>query len=159
VPLLAVTLRPAVSAAADALSRLALRSKGHWGYDDEFLGTCRAELTLRPEQCDSVHTVVAGRGDALLGFYRLAGEAPVAELADLFVDPTAIGRGVGATLLADAVDRARALGTSRLVIDADPHAAGFYLRMGARRVGSVASSSIVGRELPRLELVIDPAGG
>jgi GNAT superfamily N-acetyltransferase len=159
VPPLAVTLRPAVPAEADALSRLALRSKRHWGYDEEFLAACRVELTLRPEQCDGVHTVVAARGDVLLGFYRLAGAAPVAELADLFVDPMAIGRGVGATLLADAVDRARALGVSRLVIDADPHAAGFYVRMSARRIGSVASGSVVGRELPRFELVIDLAGG
>ncbi len=95
----------------------------------------------------------------MVGFYRLAGEAPVAELAGLFGDPVAIGHGVGATLLADAVDRARALGVSRLVIDADPNAAGFYVRMGARRVGSVASSSIVDRELPRFELVTDPGGG
>jgi GNAT superfamily N-acetyltransferase len=159
VPPVAVTLRPAVPREAEALSRLAVRSKGHWGYDEEFLEACRGQLMLQPEQCDGVHTVLAERGDALLGFYRLAGEAPVAELADLFVDPTAIGRGVGATLLADAVDRARALGVSRLVIDADPHAAGFYVRMGARRVGSVASSSIVGRELPRFELLVNPAGG
>jgi len=98
-----------------------------------------------------VHTVVAEHGEALLGFYRLTGEAPVAELADLFVDPMAIGRGVGATLLADAVD---------------PNAAGFYVRMGAfyvrmgaRRMGSVASGSVVGRELPRFGLVVDPGGG
>ena len=95
---------------------------------------------------------MAGRREVIVA-------APVAELADLFVDPTAIGRGLGATLLADAVDRARALGVSRLVIDADPHAAGFYVRMGARRVGSVASSSVAGRELPRFELVTDPGGG
>jgi hypothetical protein len=93
VPSVAVTLRPAVPGEADALSRLALRSKGHWGYDEDFLAACRVEPTLQPEQCDGVHTVVAEHGDALLGFYRLAGEAPVAELADLFVDPTAIGRG------------------------------------------------------------------
>jgi GNAT superfamily N-acetyltransferase len=149
-------VRPAVPAEAEALSRLALRSKGHWGYDDQFLAACRAELTVAPEQCDGVHLVVAEGGTALLGFYRLAGEAPVAELADLFVDPDAIGRGVGAALLADAVDRARALGISRLTIDADPHAEGFYARMGARRVGTVASGSIPGRELPRLELAVDP---
>ncbi len=154
-----MTLRPAVPGEADALSRLALRSKGHWGYDEKFLAACRVELTLQPQQCDGVHTVVAARGGALLGYYRLAGEAPVAELADLFVDLMAIGRGVGATLLADAVDRARALGVSRLVIDADPHAVGFYVRMGARRVGSVASGSVAGRELPRFELVMDPGGG
>ena len=106
-----------------------------------------------------MHTVVAERGDALPAFYRLVGEAPVAELAELFVDPMMIGRGVGATLLADAVDRARALGVSRLVIDADPHAAGFCVRMGALGSGSVASSSIVGKELPHCELVMDRAGG
>jgi GNAT superfamily N-acetyltransferase len=149
-------VRPAVPAEAEALSRLALRSKGHWGYDDQFLAACRAELTVAPEQCDGVHLVLAEGGTALLGFYRLAGEPPVAELADLFVDPDAIGRGVGAVLLADAVDRARALGISRLTIDADPHAEGFYARMGARRVGTVASGSIPGRELPRLELAVDP---
>jgi len=152
----AVSLRPAVPAEAGALSRLALRSKGHWGYDDEFLALCREELTLQPEQCDGVHIVVAEDGAALLGFYRLAGEAPVAELADLFVDPDAIGHGLGATLFADAVTCARALGISRLVIDADPNAEGFYARMGARRVGKVASGSIAGRELPRLELVVEP---
>jgi len=149
-----ITLRPAVPAEAGALSRLALRSKGHWGYDEEFLAACRAELTLRPEQCDGVHIVVAERGGILLGFHRLAGEPPVAELADLFVDPDAIGQGVGALLLADAVGRARALGISRLLIDADPHAEGFYAHLGARRIGSVASGSVPGRELPRLELVV-----
>jgi GNAT superfamily N-acetyltransferase len=154
-----VTLRPAVPAEADALTDLALRSKGHWGYDATFLAACRAELTVRPEQCDGAHTVVAESGGALLGFYRLAGEAPVAELADLFVDPTAIGQGVGATLLADAVDRARAVGVARLVIDSDPHAEEFYAHMGARRIGTVASGSIPGRELPRLELAVAPATG
>jgi len=152
-----VTLRPAVPAEAGALSRLALRSKAHWGYDEAFLDACRAELTVGPEQCDGVRTVVAHRGSDLLGFHRMAGEPPVAELADLFVDPAAIGQGLGATLLADAVERARALGVVRLVIDADPNAEGFYLRMGARRVGTVASGSIPGRELPRLELDVGRA--
>jgi GNAT superfamily N-acetyltransferase len=152
-------LRPAVPAEAEALSRLAVRSKGHWGYDDEFLAACRPELTLAPEQCDGEHVVVAEDATGLLGFYRLAGGPPVAELADLFVDPDAIGSGVGAALLADAVDRARADGISRLLIDADPHAEGFYARMGARRVGTVASGSIAGRELPRLELAVEPLTG
>jgi len=153
----ALTLRPAVPTEAESLSGLALRSKGHWGYDEQFLAACRAELTLRPEQCDGVHTVVAERDGRLLGFHRLAGEPPVAELADLFVDPDAIGQGIGAALLADAVGRARALGISRLLIDADPHAEAFYARLGARRIGSIASGSIPGRELPRLELLVEPA--
>ncbi|WP_245700178.1 hypothetical protein [Geodermatophilus siccatus] len=66
-PTLTVTPRPAVPNEADALSRLALRSKGHWGYDEEFLAACRVELTLQPEQCDGVHTVVAKRGTPCWG--------------------------------------------------------------------------------------------
>lgn len=45
---------------------------------------------------------------------------------------------------------ARALGLSSLLIDADPNAEGFYLRMGAERVGEVPSGSISGRMLPLL---------
>jgi hypothetical protein len=41
-----------------------------------------------------------------------------------------------------------------LDIEADPFAAGFYERMGARRIGTVASGVIPGRWLPlyRLDL-------
>lgn len=40
--------------------------------------------------------------------------APVCYLEDLFVDPTARGRGVGTALITDLIDRGKALGWSRL---------------------------------------------
>ena len=43
---------------------------------------------------------------------------------------------------------AAAAGAGRMVIQSDPHAEGFYLHMGARRVGERASDSIPGRVLP-----------
>ncbi|MFD5418404.1 GNAT family N-acetyltransferase [Streptomyces sp. NPDC127069] len=54
-----------------------------------------------------------------------------ARLGLLFVEPSAIGRGVGRLLYLDTVRRAASLGFRRLLIDADPHAAGFYRAMGA----------------------------
>jgi hypothetical protein len=48
------------------------------------------------------------------------------------------------------------LGISCLVIDADADAEGCYAHMDARRVGTVASGSIAGRELPRLALTVEP---
>lgn len=74
------------------------------------------------------------------------------QLAMLFVDQPFIGCGLGRVLLEDAVVSAMARGWSVLRIDADPGAEAFYLRMGARRVGEVASSAIPGRDLPLLEL-------
>ncbi|MEJ8640514.1 GNAT family N-acetyltransferase [Streptomyces sp. MS1.HAVA.3] len=47
------------------------------------------------------------------------------------MEPSAIGQGVGRLLYRDVLRRAVELGVRRLVIDSDPHAAGFYRAMGA----------------------------
>jgi GNAT superfamily N-acetyltransferase len=156
-----VIVRPARPDEAGEISGLALRSKGHWGYDAAFLEACRADLTIDPAWCDGLRLVVAEDGDRLLGYARVAGTAPVGELAGLFVDPVAIGTGVGGLLLRHATAVAAGLGMATLVIDSDPYAEPFYLHAGARRVGESVSTVDPGRRLPRLELVVRgsaPAG-
>lgn len=150
---LGLVLRPARPDEAALLSDLALRSKGHWGYDQAFLERCRAELTLRPGDLAPRRAVVAELAGRVIGFVTLEGEPPEGEIGALFVEPDAIGSGTGAgrALFAHAVSVARAAGFARLRIDADPDAEGFYLRMGARRVGEAPSGSVPGRVLPRLE--------
>lgn len=149
-----VLLRPARQAEAAQLTELALRSKGHWGYDAAFLAACRDELTIEAAQCDSLHVIVAERAGRVVGYYQVAGEPPRGELADLFVDPSAIGSGIGGALLRHARDQARFLGYELLTIDADPYAEAFYVRGGAVRSGETPSGSIPGRTLPRLELAV-----
>jgi GNAT superfamily N-acetyltransferase len=92
---------------------------------------------------------VAERDGVLVGFYALSSGTD-GELDACFVDPPAIGTGVGAMLLRDALTAARRRGWATLVLDADPGAEGFYLRHGARRIGGSPSGSIPGRVLPRL---------
>ena len=58
----------------------------------------------------------------------------VPDVALMFVDPSAIGGGAGRTLFEKAVRVARRLGYRRMAILADPNAAPFYQRMGARFV-------------------------
>lgn len=141
---------------AQSLSDLALRSKGHWGYGDDFLASCRAELTYTPADCTSGDMAVAYVGEDLAGLVRLTGSAPEGELQSLFVDPPWIGSGVGAALLAHALDEARRRGMTRVVLSADPGAESFYVRFGARRIGEIASGSIAGRVLPYMEFVLTP---
>jgi GNAT superfamily N-acetyltransferase len=156
-------LRPGRESEAAALSALALRSKGHWGYDQAFLEACRSELTLTAEQ--AAEATVAEVGGVAAGFALLAAADPdgdagerVGELAMLFVDPTHIGGGLGRLLLDAAVRTARDRRWSRLRVESDPGAEGFYLAAGAARVGTVPSGSVAGRELPLLELVLAPTG-
>ncbi|MES4908668.1 MULTISPECIES: GNAT family N-acetyltransferase [unclassified Streptomyces] len=135
---------------AEALSELALRSKGHWGYDEAFLAACREELRLRPGEVAARRTTVAEQGGRILGFATLEGDGPEGELGMLFVDPDAIGGGVGRLLYRHVLREAGRLGFTRLTIEADPNAESFYLAMGAQRVGDAPSGSIPDRALPLL---------
>ena len=62
--------------------------------------------------------------------------------------------GVGRALFDHALDRAAALGAETLGIEADPNAEGFYLRMGATRVGEIAYE-LDGRERVLPLLTVD----
>lgn len=159
-------IRPARADEAAALSALALRSKGHWGYDAEFLARCRDPLTVSAKQIQEHEAMVLEDDGGLLGFFVLAplpasGAAPAPGAPDgtesqdwdldfFFLDPSAIGQGLGQVLWDAMLRVARQAGARRLVIHSDPGAEGFYLRMGALRDGDVASTADSARRLPRL---------
>jgi GNAT superfamily N-acetyltransferase len=144
------SIRPAIASEAKLLTELALRSKGHWGYDAEFLRDCRVDLTVTPQLIDSSPVYVLEEEGRAAGFYSLSADGSEVELLHLFVEPWAIGRGFGRLLFQHAVEEARALGFERMVIGSDPFALRFYEAMGARRVGEVASIVRPGRMLPLL---------
>jgi GNAT superfamily N-acetyltransferase len=135
---------------AGSLSALALRSKSHWGYEPEFLEACRSALTLTSEFVEDGEVHVLETGGRIAGFYSLVKWNADVELCHFFVDPPLMGQGAGRLLWEDAVERAESLGFSRLLIQSDPHAEGFYLRLGAERIGEVPSEVEPGRILPLL---------
>ncbi|MFG2679756.1 GNAT family N-acetyltransferase [Streptomyces sp. NPDC048392] len=143
------SIRPAQPGEASFLSDLALRSKAHWGYDAAFLAACREELTLGDGELASRRTAVAERDGSVLGFTTLEGEPPSGVLGMMFVDPDAIGQGIGRLLFTHAVEAARSSGFTRFTIDADPNAEPFYEAMGGVLAGRVPSGSISGRTLAR----------
>jgi GNAT superfamily N-acetyltransferase len=109
-------------------------------------------MTLRAEDVDRHEVwVLESESGTPIGYHRVIPGDP-AELEDLWVEPAAIGSGVGRRLFDHAVEIARGVGASALEIDADPHAVGFYERMGAVRIGETSSKLIPGRTLPRLRM-------
>ena len=118
-----------------------------------FLQRARPELTVTPEDVEGNAIRVAVDGDHLLGFSAVdVGSAP-AELLALWVDPPAIGTGVGRALLQDALVTAAGHGTGGLLVESDPNAEGFYLHHGARRLGERRSVTTK-RLLPLLWLPV-----
>jgi len=132
------------------LSELCLRSKGFWGYDEAFLKACRAELTLSLNELEHDHLIVADQDGIFLGVAHLVVKGDQATLEKLFIDPSAIGRGVGKRLFDWATNTARTLKAASLSINSDPGAEAFYQKMGAKTVQHVTSGSIPGRTLPQM---------
>lgn len=133
-------IRRARTRDATALTRIAHAAKRHWGYPEEWIALWRADLTLSAGFIDAHPVYAAWRGADIVGLYALSCDGAAVELEHMWVDPPHMGGGVGARLFAHAAATARALGGATLSIASDPHAEGFYRRMGARRIGEVASA-------------------
>lgn len=148
-------IRTATSADVVRLSEIAAAAKAHWGYPPAWLEQWRAALTITPEDLSRWAVRVATDAvGAPVGFAAAAVARPRWTVEHLWVDPSAMGQGVGRALLRDALRRAQAAGAIGLVIVSDPHAAGFYRRLGGRPAGVLLAEmpGAPGRTLPRFWL-------
>jgi GNAT superfamily N-acetyltransferase len=153
----ACSIRPAQVQEAAVLSNLCFRSKQVWDYDDAFMALCREPLRIKPEEIAAGDVWVAAAPDeSIAGIVSLApgGEPATLDLDKLFIEPNWIRGGVGRLLLAHAVGEARRRGVTRLTILADPNAAAFYERSGARFIRMAPSDAVPGRFVPLYEIVL-----
>lgn len=148
-----ISIRPARDDEGSVLTALAVRAKSHWGYDEGFLVSARAELTIDADTIRSSSIYVLEREGRPIGFHGLAGEPPQGRLEWMFLEPDAIGQGLGRWMWNDAIERARAAGFAELIIESDRYAEPFYLAMGAERIGATPSP-VDGAPLPLLKVGI-----
>jgi GNAT superfamily N-acetyltransferase len=145
-------IRRARPGEAQALTALALRSKAYWPYDEAFMAVIRQVLKISEAEIRAHHVLVHETDGVVDGVGALAWFDGEWEVDHLWVEPAAIGRGIGRLLLDALLARAQRLGAERVLVEADPHAESFYTRRGGRRVGRRASGMIAGRSLPVLEI-------
>lgn len=151
-------IRRARPVECEALTALCMRSKAHWGYDAAFMVQCRDSLRVRPEAVREGWVFVAVDAmDRPLGVAQVDRVDGVADLGLLFVDPPAIGHGIGRELLCHAAAAVGRAGIGSMSILADPHAAPFYERAGAKLRGMAPSDAVLGRMLPLYDLAIATA--
>ncbi len=133
------------------INAMIMRSKAHWGYDQEFLDRCRDELAFTTERLASERVRVTGEPGLVTGTVEISLDGQTANIGMLFVDPKAIGSGAGRVLYEWALNFAKEHKAGHMMIESDPFAQGFYEKMGAVVVGKVPSGSIPGRFLPLLQ--------
>ncbi len=148
-----LSIRRAHSGEAAALTDIALAAKRYWGYPDKWIKIWTPLLTITPEFITANETYTATMNDKPVAFYAVSVNGERASLDHMWVHPQCIGKGIGRELFAHSLSRARALGANILEVEADPHAQGFYEKMGAHWVGKhIGDVSGQVRTLPVLEI-------
>jgi GNAT superfamily N-acetyltransferase len=104
------------------LREIAAAAKGHWGYDPQLVADWAASFELPPEE-----RVIAEEH----GWAGVVVRGEVCWLENLWVEPAAMGRGIGRRLFEQAAAYGREHGCLRMEWEAEPNAKGFYERMGA----------------------------
>ena len=120
-----IDIRQAKPTEIDALTAICHRSKAHWGYDRDFMERSRDALTVRPEQVEAGDVLVAELDGVAVAVAAIAPDQDGYEIDQFFVDPPAMGRGVGVHLFRAVLAHAKDRGIATLSILSDPNAQAF----------------------------------
>lgn len=140
---------------AQMLSDIAYSAKAHWGYPQRWMEIWKPQFDFPPsyfEQYESWKVEFNGRH---IAFYTLQEKNSNAWIENMWVLPEYIGYGIGRQLFIHALSRSRGLGYSKLQLEADPNAFGFYENMGMYKIGE-SSYPMEGqpRILPVMEIML-----
>ena len=148
------------------LTQISLASKRYWNDPDAYFEVWKDELTITRAYIESNTVFAAETHGGIIGYLSIVhvpkdlmtGSTVVQRgywLEHLFVRPDLMRRGVGSPLVSFARIWCAQNGIDHLLIFSDPHARGFYEHLGAVYMGE-AASSIPGRTVPLMELIIQP---
>lgn len=157
-------IRPAHQDDAPLLTEISFAAKGYWNYPREYFTVWQNELTITPAYIANNDVLVYEDDGVAIGYYslvelredlRVAGSVLARGfwLEHMFVEPRRIGKGIGRRLFDHLRRRCRSRGIASLGILADPHARGFYEKMGCEYLREFPST-IKQRTTPHLQLRI-----
>jgi maltose O-acetyltransferase len=147
------------------LTEIAFSAKKTWDYPPEYFEWWSDELTITKKHIERSTVFVYERNTTVGGFYSLVsvdndfttGNVLVKKgywLEHLFILPSFQHQGIGRMLINHVIEYCKESGISVLKVFVDPHAAGFYEKMGAIFIEN-SPSSIEGREIPIFRFVPD----
>lgn len=147
-----VEFRHAKTEDATYLTGIAFAGKAYWGYPPEWLELWRHDLVVTPHYIRTEPVSVAECDESIVGFTGLSTGDQGRQIEHLWLQTDSIGCGVGRRLFEEAVHLAREERVTELFVNSDPNAEGFYLKMGAERIGQEVYFLPGGiqREVPRL---------
>lgn len=136
------------------LTEIAFRAKRHLDYPEEWIKLWTDELTISAGyiQNNFVFKAIANPQNTIAGFCAIEHHRPEKklEIAHVWVLPAFMGRNIGSQLIEFALNNLKSLPFNRIIVVADPHAKGFYEKLGFQFIREIESIP-KGRFLPVLE--------
>jgi len=158
-------IRIALPSEAEILTQIAFASKRTWNYPESFFDIWKDELTITNDYINDNIVFVFERRKQIIGFYSMvtvvndfkAGNVLIKKgfwMEHLFINPAYQKRGIGRKLMEHALKYCEENWIDDLKIFVDPHATGFYEKMGATFIEN-SPSSIEGREIPVFGFILE----
>ncbi|MBB71146.1 MAG: GNAT family N-acetyltransferase [Legionellales bacterium] len=149
------TIRQAIPEDAEALTKLAKRSKAHWGYSADLIKAWEPDLTITPEFLVDAIAFVAEKNGKIAGFWaRSCHNTDEVSQGYLFVESEFMGQGCATQLWQAVKCEAKNRGLTSFVIEADPNAAEFYLKIGGIKISEKESPVVPGRYIPIIKFTL-----
>jgi GNAT superfamily N-acetyltransferase len=146
-----LTFRRGTLEDSQELSRIALISKAHWPYPQDYLDKCVDALFIDEDYISNWPVIIAEVQNGPVGFFTLKVIKEEPRLDNLWILPEYIGKGLGSKLFKLAVQEAQKLNWTSFRLAADPYATGFYTKLGAIQIGTVQSRIKPGLFLSHME--------
>lgn len=128
------------------LNDISISSKRYWGYPEAWIEIWKDDLSLSPEDFESMGIAVICKSSQIIGFCAVSKAKSQYEIEHLWILPEFIGQGYGRELLKKSI-KMFVSGRKDILVTADPHAEAFYYKFGFRTIKSVESTP-PGRFLP-----------
>jgi len=155
---MSIEIRKALKKDTKALRELARASKQHWGYSNEYMRIWNTDKTITPNFVEKAPVCCAVSDGEIVAFYAFAVEGDPRELKHFWVSPAYINKGIGRRLFTHATEYLQSQRVKALLVSAEPHAEGFYLRMGGERVGTKSNTKL-NQKFPVVRFELELATG
>ncbi len=142
------------------LNALLRVSKAIWGYNEGYMNSFMDNMAVTPWYLERYGCWFLKQEEKIIGFYGFGYERPDAwELDYFFVHPSYMKKGLGCMMWQEALKTAKEMGAKKFWIWGDPHADGFYKKMGCKKIGDQASDLQKGVRLPIYEVFLSETQG
>lgn len=135
----------------EILTEITKKSKAYWGYSEEQILKWNNNLTISKEYINKNQVFKLLNDNKIIGYYSYIIEEKKIKLDNLFILPEHIGKGFGKFLINDFLKRMREEKFKRIILNSEPNAEKFYLKVGFKKIGEF-ETSIKNRFMPIMEL-------